>query len=94
MEFIDRLGDLLAKPQPGASTPVSMNTRLIDRQLDVIVGSTVSIQRALEKAELLDVPVLTNHVDKIKGLEGELQVLKKKSSPLMTLKDVWNEPLI
>ena len=37
MGFIDRLGDLLAKPQPVASIPVSMSTRLIDRQLDVIV---------------------------------------------------------
>ena len=31
MEFIDHLGELLARPQPGATIPVSTNTRLIDR---------------------------------------------------------------
>ena len=50
--------------------------------MDVIAGSTISIQRALEKEELVDIPVLTNHADKIKSLEGELHVLKKEILPL------------
>ena len=78
MEFIDRLGEILARPQIGATTLVSTNIRLIDKQLDVIADSTISIQRDLEKAESVDIPILTNHVDKIKSLEGELQALKKE----------------
>ena len=56
VEFIDRLGELLARPQPGATTPVSTSIRLIDRQLDVIADSTISIQRDLEKAESVIYP--------------------------------------
>ena len=88
VEFIDDLGELLARPQTGATSPVSTSIRLIDRQLDIIADSTISIQGDLEKAESVDIPVLTNHVDKIKNLEGELQVLKKKSRSLMTTQDV------
>ena len=78
MEFIDRLGDLLAKPQPVSSIPVFMSTRLIDGQLDVIVGSTICIQTDLEKAVVADIPVLTNCIDKIKSVEGDLPILKEE----------------
>ena len=56
MEFIDHLGELLARPQPGATTLVSTGIRLIDIQLDVNADSTISIQRDLEKAESVDIP--------------------------------------
>ena len=56
MEFIDSLGDLLARPQPGVTTPVSVNIRLIDGQIDIIADSTISIQRDLKKAESVDIP--------------------------------------
>ena len=32
MEFIDRLGELLARPQPGTTTPASTNMHSLDRQ--------------------------------------------------------------
>ena len=34
IEFIDRLGDLLAKPQLNIPSPLSSNNRLVDRQVD------------------------------------------------------------
>ena len=48
-------------------------------QLDIIVGSTISLQRDLEKAESVNIPVLTNHVDKIKSPEGELQSTQERN---------------
>ena len=76
MEFIDRLGDLLAKPQPGVTTPVSTNDRAVDRHLDYLGESVQIINRAVRTP--MDEVALNNYLDEIKGLEGELQRLKDK----------------
>ena len=39
MEFIDSLGDLLAKPQLDIPSPLSTNNRLLDRHLDSMEDS-------------------------------------------------------
>ena len=39
MEFIDRLSDLLAKPQPDVPSALSGNNRLVDRQLESLEDS-------------------------------------------------------
>ena len=39
IEFIDRLGDLLAKPQPDVPSTLSGNNRLVDRQLESLEDS-------------------------------------------------------
>ena len=36
MEFMDHLGDLLAKAQPSVPTPASTSDHLVDRQLDLL----------------------------------------------------------
>ena len=44
MEFIDRLGDLLAKPQPDVPSTLSGNNRLVDNQLDSLEDSVRNIR--------------------------------------------------
>ena len=76
MEFIERLGNLLSKPQQGTPTPVSTNDRAIDKHLDYLGESVQIINRAV-RIPMDEVP-LNNYLDEIKGLEGELQRLKDK----------------
>ena len=51
MEFINRLGDFLAKPQLSDSTPPSTNNRLVDRHLDFLEESCKSFR---ERSKLLN----------------------------------------
>ena len=44
MEFIDRLGDLLAKPQPDVPSTLSRNNRLVDRQMESLEDLTRNIR--------------------------------------------------
>ena len=60
MEFVDRLGDLLAKPQPNVPTQFSANDHLVDRQLDLLSASVRSISGVFENPELIDTHVLAN----------------------------------
>ena len=48
MEFIDRLGDLLAKPRVDIPSPLSTYNRLVDRHLDSLEDSARDIRRAVE----------------------------------------------
>ena len=48
MEYIDRLEDLLAKPQPDVPSPLSTNNRLVDRHLDSLEDSARDNRRAVE----------------------------------------------
>ena len=97
MELIDRIGELIKEPSEEKkdsdgefSTPRSsepplnvVKDQIVDRQLDVIEGSVLGIQRDLGKADL-DVPMLVNYMDKIKRLEGKLEGLEKE---LLSLDD-------
>ena len=78
MEFVDRLGDLLAKPQPDVHPPASTTDRLVDRQLDLLADSVRTIKRAIEHPELVDMHVLTSYLEKIRSLEAELQGARKE----------------
>ena len=73
MEFFDRLGDLLSKPQPIDPTQATMNERLVERQMDLIDGSVKTIKRVLDTPKDVDQHALSNYMDKVKSLEGELQ---------------------
>ena len=77
IEFVDRLENLIARPQPGASTPASTKGRLTDRQIDITEGSMKIVQRDLEKPESVDIHNLLDYTHEIKSLEGELQGVKK-----------------
>ena len=48
MEFIDRLGDLLVKPQLVVPSPLSTSNRLVDRHLGSLEDSARQIRRAVE----------------------------------------------
>ena len=78
MEFIDRLGDLVEKPQLTAPTPASTNNRLVDRYLNFLEDSVQTIRKAVKTPDLVDTHVLTGYLDEIRSLEGELQGLKHK----------------
>ena len=78
MEFIDRLGDLLSKPQPDDPTQAMMNGRLVDRKMDHIDGSVKTIKRVLDDPKVVDQHALSNYMDKVKSLESELQGLKRE----------------
>ena len=54
VKFVDRLGDLLAKPQPNVSVPASTNDRLVDKQLGLLGNSVQTIQRAFETPDFVD----------------------------------------
>ena len=72
MEFIDYLGDLLAKPQPDVPSPMSTNNRLVDRQLESLEDSAQDIRRAVETSG--DEYVSTNYLVQItlQGLKREI----------------------
>ena len=78
MEFIDRLGDILAKPQPDVPSTLSGNNRLVDRQLESLEDSARNIRRVAENPDRVDTHVLTGCLEEIRSLEGELQVLKRE----------------
>ena len=75
MEFINRLGDLLAKPQPSDPTPLFTNNRLVDRHMDFLEDLVRTIRRAVETSDFVDTHVLTSYLDDIRSLEGELKGL-------------------
>ena len=77
MEYIDCLGDLLAKPQLDIPSPLSTNNRLVDRHLDSLEDSARDIRRAI-KTRGIGKHILTNYLVKIASLEGELQGLKRE----------------
>ena len=77
MEFIDRLGDLLAKPQLDIASPLFTNNRLVDRHLDSLKDSARDVRRALEAPDV-GKHFLTNYLVKIASLEGKLQGLKSQ----------------
>ena len=77
MEFIDRLGDLLAKPQLDIPSLLSTNNLLVDRHLDSLEDSARDIRRAVETPGGGS-HVLMNDVVKIASLEGELLGLKRE----------------
>ena len=78
MEFIDRLGDLLAKPQPDVPSILSGKNRLVDRQLESLEDSARSIRRVAETPERVDAHVLVGCLDKIRSLEAKLEGLEKE----------------
>ena len=77
LEFIDRLGDLLAKPQVEIPSPPSTNNRLVYKHLDSLEDSARDIRSAV-KTPGIGRHVLTNYLVKIASLEGELQGLKRE----------------
>ena len=78
MEFIDRLGDLLSKPQLNDPTQATISGRFVDRQMDLIDGSVKTMKRVLGNPKVVDQYTLSNYRDKVRNLEGELQGLKKE----------------
>ena len=97
--MIDRIGELvdepsqtknglendLSAPQQSVPFPASTNERLIDRHLDFLGASMVTIRRALKKSDTVDMHVLTSYQGKIRSLEGELQGLKEQ---ILSLEDI------
>ena len=77
MDYIDRLGDLLAKPTASNTTPPPTNDRLVGRQLQSTEESVGEVRRAVDAYDV-ERHALTTYLDKTKCLEGELQVLKKE----------------
>ena len=73
MEFVDLLWDLLAAPQLSVPAQSFVNDRLVDRQLDLLGDSVRAIKRVVDSPDLVNAHVLTNHMDEIKSLKGELQ---------------------
>ena len=82
LEFVDRLGDLQAKPHPGVNSPRLTNNHSVDTHLDFLTDSVQTIRRAVERPDLVDELILRNYLDKIRSLEGELQGLKDKTFSL------------
>ena len=78
MEFIDRLGELLARPQPSTPTPVSTNDLSVSRHLDFLARSVETIKRATESPDIADEPVLKGYLDKVGNLDRELQGINKE----------------
>ena len=78
MEFIDRLSDLLAKPQPDVPSALSMNNRLVDRQLESLEDSARNIQRVVESPGHVDTHVLTGCLDEIRSLKAKLEGLERE----------------
>ena len=78
MEFIDRLGDLLAKPQPDVPSIMSGNNRLVDRQLESLEDSARNVRRVAETPDRVDTHVLTGCLDEIKSLKAKLEGLEKE----------------
>ena len=88
MELVDRIAELVGEPSqtkegsdkvtnPGVADEVTMKDQVIDWQLDVMDGSVTAIMGSVE-AEAVDVHVLNNYLEKIKRLEGKLEVLEKE----------------
>ena len=73
VKFIDRLGDILAKPQPSDPSPAYEDSCLVDRHLDFLEHSVRTIRIAVEMLDVMDMQVLMNHLDEIRSIEGELQ---------------------
>ena len=78
MEFVDHLGELVAKLQPNAPPQVSVNDHLVDRQLDLLNGSMRSVRGVLEIRELIDTHILANYEEKIRSLKKELQGARRE----------------
>ena len=53
MEYIDSLGDLLAKPQPDVPSLLSTNNCLVDKQLEFLEDLARDIRRAVETPGVL-----------------------------------------
>ena len=70
MDFVDRLGDLLAKPQPIVPAQILTNDRFADKQLDLLSGSVRSIREVLKNPDLIDTHVLSNYMERIKSRGG------------------------
>ena len=70
MEFVDRLGELLAKPQLSVPAPASTIDRLMDRQLDLLGDSVWTFKRAVENPDLLDAYMC---IDELPGWNQELR---------------------
>ena len=77
LEFIDRLGDLLAKSQSNVPSTLSGNNHLVDRQLELLEYSAWNIQRVAKPAERADTHVLTGCLDEIRSLKAKLEGLEK-----------------
>ena len=101
MEMIDRNVELVGEPSqkdkdpdgefetPKSSDlpPTITNDRMVDRQLDILDDTARAIKRNVEVSGV-DESILVNYMDKIKSLEEELKVPRKKSYPSKTLEDV------
>ena len=83
MKYIDRLGDLLAKPQPDVPSLLSTNNRLVDRQLESLEGSAQDVRRAVETPRI-ERYVLTNYLVEIESLKRKLEALEKE---ILSLED-------
>ena len=88
MELIDRIAELVGEPSqtkegsetvknPGDADEATMKGQVVDRQLDILDGSVTAIKRSVE-TESVDVHILNNYLEKIKSLEGKLEVLEKE----------------
>ena len=58
---------------PGDADEATMKSQAIDRQLDILDGSVTVIKGSVE-AESENVHIISNYVEKIKSLEGKLDV--------------------
>ena len=77
MGFIDRLADLLVKPQVSVPSSAFTNNWSVDRHLGFFAKSVQTIRREVEIPDFVDEPVLRSYLDEIRSLKGELQGLRK-----------------
>ena len=88
MELVDCIAELVREPSqtkegsdkvmnPGDTDEATMKSQVIDRQLDILDRFVTAIKGSVE-AEFTDVHVLNNYVEKVKSLEGKLEVLEKE----------------
>ena len=94
MISVDRIADLLGEPTPAPKTkadtvpskpsPVTTKEVVVDRQMDIVDAAIKSVQRDIASPDKLDVHVLVNYMDKVKGYKGKLEVIERE---IVTLED-------
>ena len=92
MEFVDRLGDLLAKLQLSVPTQILSNDQFMDRQLNLLSDSVRSIKGVLETPDLVDA-VLSNYMDEIKVSRWSLTESEGRYFRLITTENEQIRPL-
>ena len=86
MEFIDCLGDHIAKPRTNVPFPPPMKNHSVDVQLNIINGSATAIKTDHETPETVNIQILKNYKDENKSVDGKLEG-PEKDVPLHKVPD-------